>query len=423
MKRGLLVISLLLLFGSLIGTFAQPGTSDQLIKFYQSRVARDPEDPLTYNKLGAAYIQKARETGDVAFYELGEKALKKSLDLIPHPSTATNATVQLAAVYLAKHQFKDALTYAQKAAELGTGDRYPYALIGDAYIELGQYEKAGEAYAEMLALSGPLYPHSRLSYLHFVKGDISASLEHMRTAAKTAIESNSPVENIAWSRAQLGDLFFHMGDLPAAEKSYRDALAAYPQYHRGLAGLARVHAAQKKYREAIASYQHALSVIPLPEHVAALGDVYTKIGRAQDAKKQYDLVEYIGYLNTLNKAIYNRELALFYADHDMKLKMALELAQKELEIRSDIYTYDVLAWTRYKNGRHQQALAAISEALKIGTKDARLFFHAGMIHHGLGNTDAARDYLARALSTNPHFHLLQADVAARTLKQLETARP
>jgi tetratricopeptide (TPR) repeat protein len=411
------------LFGSLIGTFAQPGTSDQLIKFYQSRVARDPEDPLTYSKLGAAYIQKARETGDVAFYELGENALKKSLDLIPHPSIATNATVQLAAVYLAKHQFKAALTYAQKAAGLGTGDRYPYALIGDAYIELGQYEKAGEAYAEMLGHSGPLYPHSRLSYLHFLKGDIGASLEHMRSAVKTAIESNSPVENIAWSRAQLGDLFFHMGDLPAAEKSYRDALAAYPRYHRGLAGLARVHAAQKKYREAIASYQQALSVIPLPEHVAALGDVYTKIGRAQDAKKQYDLVEYIGHLNTLNKAIYNRELALFYADHDMKLKIALELAQKELEIRSDIYTYDVLAWTLYKNGRYQQASTAISEALKIGTKDARLLFHAGMIHHGLGNADAARDYLARVLSTNPHFHLLQADVAARTLKQLETARP
>jgi tetratricopeptide (TPR) repeat protein len=107
----------------------------------------------------------------------------------------------------------------------------------------------------------------------------------------------------------------------------------------------------------------------------------------------------------------------------MKLKIALELAQKELEIRSDIYTYDVLAWTLYKNGRYQQASTAISEALKIGTKDARLLFHAGMIHHGLGNADAARDYLARVLSTNPHFHLLQADVAARTLKQLETARP
>jgi hypothetical protein len=61
---------------------------------------------------------------------------------------------------------------------------------------------------------------------------------------------------------------------------------------------------------------------------------------------------------------------------------------------------------------------AMTEALKMGTKDAHLFFHAGMIYHHLGERGRAREYLHRALTTNPYFHPLHVDVADRTLKEL-----
>lgn len=41
----------------------------------------------------------------------------------------------------------------------------------------------------------------------------------------------------------------------------------------------------------------------------------------------------------------------------MKLGEALDLARKELEVRGDIYTHDVLAWALYKNGRAADAVA------------------------------------------------------------------
>jgi hypothetical protein len=71
-------------------------------------------------------------------------------------------------------------------------------------------------------------------------------------------------------------------------------------------------------------YQKAIAVIPLPGHAAALGDVYLKSGRPEDDKKPYDWVEYIGHLNTLNRILYNRELAYFYADHNLKLNESLD---------------------------------------------------------------------------------------------------
>ena len=43
----------------------------------------------------------------------------------------------------------------------------------------------------------------------------------------------------------------------------------------------------------------------------------------------------------------NRNLVLAFADHDIKLDRALELAQGELEFRRDIYSYDALAWALF----------------------------------------------------------------------------
>jgi tetratricopeptide (TPR) repeat protein len=90
-----------------------------------------------------------------------------------------------------------------------------------------------------------------------------------------------------------------------------------------------------------------------------------------------------------------------------------------LEYRRDIYAYDVLAWNLYRSGKAEEAREEITSALRLGTRDAKLFYHAGMIYHRLGDKPKAHKYLRLALETNPHFHILFADEAAQTLKALE----
>jgi tetratricopeptide (TPR) repeat protein len=89
----------------------------------------------------------------------------------------------------------------------------------------------------------------------------------------------------------------------------------------------------------------------------------------------------------------------------------LVLARRELEYRRDVYAFDVLAWNLYRNGELEEAQQTIEKALKLGTRAAKLFFHAGMIHHDLGELEKAQEYFSRALETNPHFHLLLAEQA------------
>lgn len=411
-------VALLLALGPTADVLGQPRTTDDVIRYYQARLVRRADDTRSYARLGQAYILKARETGDPQYYDLADKALARCLELSPDRVTATRAATDLAVVQMARHQFREALATAQKALGYGSGELNAYGLLGDAHIELGEYDQAGAAYEKMRSLQGPFYPHSRLSMLRFLKGDPAGAIAEMRRAVQAGIEGNQPKENVAWAQFKLGATLFQTGDLAGAAQAHQDSLATFPGYHRAWAGLAQVRAAQGRYPEAIELYRKAIGVIPLPDYAASLGDVYAKIGRPDEARKQYALVEYIGLLNALNKVLYNRELALFSLDHDMKLGEALDLARRELEARPDIYTQDVLAWALYKNGRAAEAMAPMQEALRLGTKDARLFFHAGMIHRAAGDPERAREFLQRALALNPHFHVLQSEVAKRALKEI-----
>jgi cytochrome c-type biogenesis protein CcmH/NrfG len=118
---------------------AQQNETDNLIRFFQWKVSQDPNDSFNYDKLGVAYIQKSRETGDITYYDLAGKALEKSLALESTHAEAGPATKHLATVYFAEHRFADALALAQKALALNPADHTPYALIGDARCEMCEY--------------------------------------------------------------------------------------------------------------------------------------------------------------------------------------------------------------------------------------------------------------------------------------------
>ena len=400
--------------------------TDKQIQTLQDHVKAAPGDYAGYDGLGFALFQKARETGDIAYYDLAEQTLKKALELAPQDFRAADPLVHMALVYMGEHRFSDALRYAQEAIGTGAGNLSAYAIEGDAYTDMGDYEEAAAAYhaAQSLgrATSSPLavaYTNdSRMAYLRFLHGDSAEAIRMMKSAIAAALQINIPRENLAWLYFELGERYFQTGDLGNADLSYRSGIVADANHYRSIAGLAKVRAAQGRLEESIQLYQRSIAIIPFPAYVAELGDVYKQAGRTKEAQQQYDLVEYIGHLGKLNQVLANRELALFYADRGIKLPKALELARNELEVRHDIYTWDTLAWVLYRNGMYQEAAEPIEKALALDTKDSLLLFHAGMIYHSLGKDSDARDFLSRALKTNPHFQVLQAQVASRTLEQI-----
>ncbi|MGC2403686.1 MAG: tetratricopeptide repeat protein [Acidobacteriaceae bacterium] len=404
--------------------------TDQQIEALQNRVKKAPNDFSGYDKLGAAFFQKARETGDIAYYDLAEQTLKKSLDLVPQDFRAADPLVHLCLVYMGEHRFADVLVYAQKAIALGSGNLAAFAVEGDAYTDMGDYDQAAAAYNTIQnlgsATSSPLQVaytlDSRRAYLSFLHGDSSEAIRLMHSAIAAALQTREPRENLAWLYFELGERYFQAGDLTNAERSYSAGITVDPNHYRSLAGLAKVRAAQGRFEESIQLYQRSIAIIPFPVYVAELGDVYKKTGQPSEAQQQYDLVEYIAHLSKLNQVLANRELALFYADHEIKLADALEFARRELDVRHDIYTWDALAWVFYKRGQAQEAAAAMKKALSLNTDDPLLLYHAGMIYHSLGQDSDSEQFLSRAIKANPHFHVIYAEVALRTLDDIAHSR-
>jgi tetratricopeptide (TPR) repeat protein len=401
-----------------------PTDTDRLIHKAQGLVASDPKDATGYSALGAAHFQRARETGDVSDYQLAEESLNKSLDLVSTDFTADQPLGTLAEVCMGEHRFNDALTYAQRALSLGSGDVSSFAIAGDAFADMGEYDKASQAYARLTPRDMTLSPRaayardSRIAYLKFIVGDTTGAIALMRTAVAEGAEAQLPIENLAWLYYELGEFSVQAGDTASADTAYVTALTVHPGDYRTLASLGKLRANNGRYAEAIELYNRAISVVPMPVFVAELGDLYAKAGNQVEAEKQYQLVEYIGLLGHINQVLHNRDLALFYADHDIKLPEALELAQKELEVRHDVYTWDALAWALYKNGKYEESAKAIQKALQYGTKDSLLLFHSGMIAERTGQHDQAKIDLTQALVTNPHFHLLYSDQAQKQLGRL-----
>ncbi|HUS16896.1 MAG TPA: tetratricopeptide repeat protein [Chloroflexia bacterium] len=385
------------------------GYADRVISSMQLRLQTNAADAAALAQLGLAYLQKARETNDPRFYTQGEESFQKALAAEP---ANFDATAGMGSLELSRHQFREALDWGLKARALNPQKAYAYGVIADAYNELGEYDHAVDTLDRMIHLRPDLSSYSRVSYERELHGDVDGAIMSMQQA----IVAGGPApENAAWSRVQLGNLYFNSGQLPGAEKAYNEALAAYPGYLHAQAGLAQVRAAQGELPAAIELYKQAIAVVPLPQYVTALGDLYAAAGDHANAHKQYDLVQYTFQVFEANGVDSSIEKAAFLADQDKDAAEAVRLADAAAAYRADIHTLDTQAWALYRAGRYADALAAEQRALRLGTKNALFYFHLGMIEQQLGDVAGAREHLQQALDLNPNFSIRYAPQAQALL--------
>jgi tetratricopeptide (TPR) repeat protein len=390
-------------------------STDTQIQTLQDRLRKNPNDWQAYSQLGLSYLQKARESGDPTYYQRTEEALDKALSFQPNDYASVSAKGALA---LARHEFLSALEWGERAVQINPDRSYAYGVMTDAQIELGRYAEAVETLQAMVNLRPDMSSYSRISYMRELHGDTDGALEMMLLAVESGVPN---AENTAWVRTQLANLYFNSGDIERAEFEYQRTLQDRPDYVYAIAGLGRVRAAQGEMDEALNLLTRAVAIMPMPEFVITLGDLYQAAGQHEAADQQFKLVAAIERLYRANGVDMDMEIALFHADHDQQLNETVLLARKAYANRPGIHAADVLAWALYKSGRYDEAQKYSEEALQLETKDALKLFHAGMIALQLGDQAQARDYLEQALTISPHFSVLYADEARTTLDTLQTA--
>jgi tetratricopeptide (TPR) repeat protein len=347
--------------------------TDDQIAMYDAMVRSRPENQHYQVLLASAYVQKTRETTDYSYLDRAVAILE---DVLSKDSSNYEALRLKTETELERHLFAQAADSSRQLIRIDGADPWNWGTLGDAYIEIGDYDKAAEAYQKMVSLRPDLASYNRAAHFRFLFNDADGAIAIM----KKAIEAGSSMpENVAWCLVDLGNIYLKTGNPAQAREVFLDALRRFPNYHPAYAGLGRLLAQSGDTKAAIENYRRAQEITPMPDYAAALIDLYTKTGDVSSAAKQMDLLSVLDQVSKASGEKANRNLVFAFADHDVKLARALELAQGELEYRRDVYSYDALAWALYKNHRYQEAKEAMDKAVRLATPEPQFQKHAEAI--------------------------------------------
>lgn len=350
----------------------------------QAEVQARPDDVKAMEQLAQLFIAQARLTSDETLYVRSE--LCGQLLEAQNPNNPT-ALLLRGHSLLAMHQFHDAEEIAGRLLKIRQ-DMQDYALLGDALMEQGQLEAALPMYQAMIDAKPCMPSYSRIAHIRWLKGDVVGAIEMEEQAIACA--SYRDPEALAWVTARLAFYQWQNDDLELAMQTATRATQIVPDYPHALLVIGRVLLAQGKAVEAVAHLKKAAATLPLPEVQWALADALHLAGQDDEA------AIVLASLKQQGAKADPRSFALHLATRGIELDQALDLAKAEVMTRRDVFSWDALAWAQHASGASEAALISTRRALAEGTRDARLFLHAGIIAKAAGEPSLAAEQLGKA---------------------------
>ena len=348
------------------------------------RLAEHPNDGAAVVRLADALIRVQRVNNDGRAAISAEDYLRAFLSRQPLHYDAQRT---LAAVLLSQHRFAEAIAQANKASSRDPLDAWNYGAIGDGYLELGDYDRAFAAFDTMGQLKPGPPAYARVAYALELKGDLAGALEYMQRAADGTTPNDEEAQ--AWHYSQIGLIHLQRGRLGDAKREFERAATTFPGHPIAVDGLARIRIAEGDLAGARQMYQEQLARTPTPDLAALVGDLLLATNDSSAAERYYRMAEQIELAAWGNGARQPQMLARFLAERDRDPDRALALAQEAAASRHDIFTMDTLAWAYFRHGRIPEAREASNLALRTGSRDSRLLYHAAEIAAAAGDRDTA----------------------------------
>ncbi len=390
---------------------------DKDIEFYTARAKRDPTGATDLSRLAGLYLDRARETGDPHDAVRAEEAARRSL----HNRRSRNdrSAQILSSALLSQHRFTEALTVAQELSAADTSVVQFRAAVGEIEMELGQYDAARATFDALRWDARDASVAPRLARWDEIEGRVDEAKQLMRVARLDAMKApNTSPEHAAWFWLRSGDLELRAGQPNAAESAYARGLVIHPGDYRLLAAMAHLASVRQQWKQAVSYGEQAVAANLDPATLGTVSDAYAALG---DTARAAEYARVLDVAVLKQPGAYHRAWSLFLLDHNRHVAMVHGKILDELKTRRDIYGYDLLAWSLYKQGRYSEAWPPMQHALAQGTVDAQLFYHAGMIERALARNAEAKMYLTKALAVNPYFHPMQPAVARAVLDSISTS--
>src|ERR1700730_4741263 len=121
--------------------------TDDRIAMYGTMIQTKPENLHYQSLLAGSYIQKMRETTDFSYLD---RAAQIVGNVISADSRNYEALRLRSEIELERHHFKQVAEYSRQLMTISANDPWNWGTLGDALVEMGDYEGAAEAYQKMV---------------------------------------------------------------------------------------------------------------------------------------------------------------------------------------------------------------------------------------------------------------------------------
>jgi len=365
-----------------------------------------PKTRLHHERIAGIYLQRARLSGSYDDYAKAQASIDRAFELNPLGS----AFMLRAKLHYTLHRLPEAREDFAKAKTLTqpTPDAVSSleAFEANLALQAGDDKTAAKHFEASLAAKRTTSSLSSAAVFHWKIGDFDKAEALFREALKAY--HGKPMEPRAWLNLNLGLLDLDRG-------RYDDALAHYREAETFLKGywlidehIAEILTLQGKTQEAKTLYLDIIERTNNPEFMDAMAGIAFEAGKDDEGKEWVAKARkrYEEQMAQYPEAAYGHALG-HYLEFGDDPAFALELAQKNYDLRPNLEAAVMLAQARLGAGDAKAAKKALAPTLKSAFESAELYATAAEVESKLGNTKKAEALLKQAQAIDPTAELAE----------------
>ncbi|WP_026755369.1 lipopolysaccharide assembly protein LapB [Sediminibacter sp. Hel_I_10] len=355
-------------------------TAKKSNEFWSNKLDATPEQYPYLAKKASTYNRMFSASGEIEYLKLAEENL-----VLLNEKTKFKTPGYLRSLahnYISQHRFKESLELLEKAEALKENLPATRKMLFDVHLELGNYSKA-KAYLDQIENFSDFDYLIRLAKWNDHKGNLDAAIKYMEKAMEKA-ESGNLKGLKQWSYTNIADFYGHAGEIEKSYAYYLKALELDPNDAYSKKGIAWIlYSYEKNPDEALRILNSVSEYYKAPDYFLLKAEIADYKG---DAKlKSEQLILYREALE--NKAygdMYNSYNVMLYTDQSSGSKEAIKIAKEEVQNRPTPQSYDLLAWSYFKDGSIDAALQVIDEHVINKTFEPVALYHSAEIYKAAG---------------------------------------
>ena len=332
------------------------GNVQRSIDLFQSAIRKDPRFARAHAGLGEAYWQFYRDTRKDEWSTLARDSITTALRLDPKDASVR---FSLAVTYRGMGRLSEAIDTLREGMTDQSASDDAEVLLGQVLVQVGE-EQEGLAHLQKAIDLRPSFAghYHALGVVHYSAGRYPEAV----AAFKRAVELQP---DNGWGYQLLGTAYHAMDDTSNARVNYEEAIARGDP--KAYANLGALLFSEGELQGAEHAYMEALKREPTASRRYSLGDVYTRMGRADEARIAY--------------------------------AKAIEVCHEELRVNPrNAWTLSLLALAEARLGRTRDADAHIREAVALAPTNADVRFGEAILRTLTGETDQAFLALGQAIA-------------------------